>query len=157
LLKHGHNKSVQHQSEEELLFAVLLHALLLEVEVVGQEGVLVVEHVLELVVETVVQARLVVLHRLSALRPLLALALLLFLLHQLLLHAGQLVEGHQLPLCRVDLRQQLELIDDLQSFGVFFGLIQFGVLPEALEVGPQHANTIKEMRLELEAVLLAQS
>lgn len=48
-------------SKEQLLRTIFLHALLLEVEVAGKEGVFIVEHVLKLVVEVPLQTHLVVL------------------------------------------------------------------------------------------------
>jgi hypothetical protein len=52
-------------SKEQLLGTIFLHALLLEVEVAGKEGVLLVEHVLELVVEVALQTHLVFLRLLG--------------------------------------------------------------------------------------------
>ncbi len=51
----------------------------------------------------------------------------------------------------------LEIINYLQSFGVFLSLIEFGTVFESFEIGPEDTNSIEKMCSEIEVVLFTQS
>ena len=97
--------------------------------------------------------------RLVVLRTFTEIAVILFLnFHlNLLFHVTTRSISHEeLTLCRVNLRKLIEIINNLESFRMFFRFVKLRAVLESFEVCPQHSNPVEKMDSKVKIILFAQ-